>query len=559
MVVDALSVARDSSGMTPRAGGEPHHRRIADTHLAPILLSLPHGLDLGGVTTWAVRLANGFAQRGHRVAIIAHPSPPGSPDADVSLDPRVKLIRPATFPPMSNAQGDLSPYLPVYRTVIDELRRGSSEPVIFLPNILGDSYGLAAALCLTDAPSLRVVAWQHTDSAYDTALLRRYEPIIAKFVAIDRRYVDSLGALFPARRGDIVALPHGVEVPADPPRLRPPLGKNESSGKSGRRALRLIYTGRIEHSQKRIGALVYLADELVRRGVPHALTVMGDGPAAVDFDALAKSRPSIRRLCAAGSDRVAVELRDADAFVLPSRYEGLCISRIEAMAHGCVPIVTGANSGATTGLEHGRSAIFVDVAPTADEAATGAALADAVERFVQSDQDEMSQAAWRAAREHFSLERHVNEVAALFDAAATSAPRWWRASWAPAFSMSLSTPGGSGSTGPNAAVNLQSLLESLARDTLLRRLLIHGAGQHTVELASILARSPIPIVAITDDNPALWGRKLLGWTVIPPRDAATVGATDLLISSYIHADAIWSRRGEYERLGLRVHRVYGEN
>ena len=36
-----------------------------------------------------------------------------------------------------------------------------------------------------------------------------------------------------------------------------------------------------------------------------------------------------------------------------------------------------------------------------------------------------------------------------------------------------------------------------------------------------------------------------------------LGATDIVLSSWLHQDDMWSRRAPLERHGLRVHRVYG--
>jgi hypothetical protein len=164
----------------------------------------------------------------------------------------------------------------------------------------------------------------------------------------------------------------------------------------------------------------------------------------------------------------------------------------------------------------------------------------------------MAQAAWRAAREHFSLEAHVEQVAGLVDAAAQSPARWWRTDWPSAFSSSRTEPGRSGSTGPDAPERLNSLLATLAG----RRIVLHGAGHHTLELAGVLAKSPAEIVALCDDDKQRWGTRFLGWPVVSPAEAAATGASDVVISSYIHAESVWNRRGVYESQGLRVHPVY---
>jgi len=531
--------------------------RISDTAKAkkpgpsaPFLFSLPHGLDLGGVTSWAVRLANGLAARGRVAGMIVHPRREGHPAAQLEFHPGVIRIIPDGWPHMGEAQGNLAPYLATYRRAITDLSRAAygpkgvgGGPVVLSPNILGDSYGIAAALCTTQADTVRVLAWQHADSEYDTAVLRRYEPIVSRFVAIDERYVGVLGMMFAGREEEIVSIPHGVEVPNVPPESRPPLAG---------RPLRLVYTGRIEHHQKRIGALALLSDELGRRGIDHRITIVGDGPAAAELDGLLAKRPKVMRVPIASAEEVTTFLDGADAFVLASRFEGLCISRIEAMARGCVPIITSANSGATTGLVDGQSAIFVAARPGDSEEAAAAHMADGIERFLASDRDAMAGAAWRAAGEHFGMDSHVDQVESVIDAAAAGPARWWRTDWPIAFSSSRTEPGRSGSTGPDAPELLGALLATLAG----KRIVLHGAGQHTLELAGVIARSGAEIVAVTDDDKQRWGTRFLGWPVVAPQEAGKTGASELVISSYIHMRSIWERREVYESQGMRVHAVY---
>ena len=115
---------------------------------------------------------------------------------------------------------------------------------------------------------------------------------------------------------------------------------------------------------------------------------------------------------------------------------------------------------------------------------------------------------------------------------------------------------GAGS-GIGKAVALAFLKEGYAVALAGRRVLIHGAGQHTLQLAGVLAESPAHIVGFTDDDDAKAGTTLWGLPVHAPREAAATGATDVVISTWMHERAVWSRRAVYEGGGLRVHRVYG--
>jgi glycosyltransferase involved in cell wall biosynthesis len=512
---------------------------------APLLISLPHGLDLGGVTTWALRLANGLAAEGRAVALVAHPRLDFQPLAKFTLHPCVELIEPKGWPHMRDISGDLSPFIPVYRDAVRRMAEASGSPVVVSPNILGDSYGIAAALCLSDPEITRVIGWQHTDSAYDTCLLRRYETVISRYIAINAQYMDALRPQLPGRAADITTIPHGVAIPREPT-------VREPRARTGR-PLRLIYTGRIEHQQKRVTAYPALSRELTRRGIDHEILLVGDGPAAAELDGLIKATPRVRRLGLASPEEVTAWLDWADAFVLASRFEGLCISRIEAMARGCVPIVTVANSGAGEGIADGVSGFYADAKPDDSDEAVAVSLANSVQRYLAADADRVSAAAWRAARQSFSLDRHIKAVASLLDDAAAGPARHWPASWPCAFTAAAGQTWVSGSTPPGGVEQMRALLDSLAD----RSVVLHGAGRHTVDMAPVLAASRARILAVCDDDQGRWGSTLLGWPVLGPADAARTGATDVIISSWMHAQTIWKRRAMYEDQGLRVHKIYG--
>lgn len=509
---------------------------------APLLIALPSGLQLGGVTTFAARLASALAARGRAVTVVRHPEPVGSAAPEVRWHESVECIN---APDGFDTPGDLSRHIPLYRGLVRRLAAESGGPVIVAPQGLGDAYGVAAALCQTDPELLRVVGWQHSDIEYDTRVLERYAPVIACFVGVSAVIATTLRARLGPRALDVHEVPYGVEVPEACPRR---LARADEP-------LRLIYTGRLEHRQKRILALAHLATELDRRGVAYTLTVVGDGPAAAAFDAACKGLPRIRRLSAQPPSAIARLLAEHDALVLPSRYEGLSVSMLEALAAACVPILARTRSGAAQAVEPGYNGEIAEVSPDADEAETGRALADAVERFARRDRAAMAEAAWRTARERFSIERHADRIAAILDAAAQAPARAWPADLPCAFTARpglAGTGAASGSVPADGAQRLRAALEALRG----RRVIIHGAGQHTVQLGAVLAESAAEIVAIADDDRARHGSRLWGWPVVDPAAAGRLGATDVVISSWMHEAAIWSRRGVYEAQGMRIHRLY---
>ena len=490
---------------------------------------------------WAVRLAGVRARRGRPAALVLHAEPPGHDRVQLQLAPGVELTDLSELPRLDDAQGNLAPFISLYREVVQRLADRHAAPVVLSPNLHGDCYGIAAAICTTEPETVRVVGWQHSPIDYNYRMLARYEPILSRFVAVSNRIEEDLRRRLPHRARDIVNIPYGVPVPSEPPRREPVAG----------RPVRLIYTGRIEHKEKRILALAHLAGELAGRGVDHELVAIGDGPAVDEFDEAIAGIPTVRRLPASPPTEINRWLDRSDALVLPSRYEGLSVSMLEAMARGCVPIVTRVASGVDQAIEEGVNGELVDVGPDDDEPAVAGAVADAIERYLGGAPQRYAERAWRTAREHFSLERHADAVEAMLEEVVREPAQAWPADRACAFS-SADPAGGSGSVPPDGARRLTSLLQGLAG----RRIVVHGTGQHTRQLAHVLARSPAEIVAFTDHDRQQHRSRLWNWPVLPPAEASAIGATDVVISSWINQQAIWKRRNIYEQQGLTVHRLY---
>ncbi len=507
---------------------------------APLLIALPTGLTANGITTWAVRLANGLAAKGRRVGLILHATTQKHKPVEFALSDDVRVFDLTSLPPIETLDGDLSAVIPAYARAVEKIGAGIPSPVVFSPNTLGDCYGAAAALTMTMADRVRIVGWGHLFSAYDFTVLSRYEPAIAGFAACSEAIAAELRVRRPGRAAEIAALPYGVPVAESLPKREPVEG----------RRLRLIYTGRIELDVKRVDALVAMSDALGAAGVEHELLMLGDGPAEAEIDRMIASRPSITRRGAVLTDAVLAALDRADIFVLPSRIEGLSISMLEAMGRGCVPVVAWSPSGAEQAIADGECGVIVDCDAAKTPEAIGSAMAMGVIK-AECDCHRMSYAAWQRATERFSVESHVDAAERLIDRVAESPARAWPASKPAAYSGRGG--GGSGAVPEDGPRRMRAVLESLAG----RRVVIHGVGRHTIELAGVLAEFGGRIVGFADDDRNRHGGTLWNWPIVAPRDAASaLDASDCVISSAMNEGAIWERRAVYEMQGVRVHRVY---
>lgn len=122
----------------------------------------------------------------------------------------------------------------------------------------------------------------------------------------------------------------------------------------GTRPIKLIYTGRLVHYQKRIFDFIKLVAELDSHGVDYVLTLVGEPPERDREGVMNRLNTELRGHLLHGKvrltgrlsrDEVFDELRNHHIFVLLSDFEGFSLSLVEAMGLGCVPIVAEMRSG----------------------------------------------------------------------------------------------------------------------------------------------------------------------------------------------------------------------
>jgi glycosyltransferase involved in cell wall biosynthesis len=107
---------------------------------------------------------------------------------------------------------------------------------------------------------------------------------------------------------------------------------------AGKRPLRLLFAGRADY-QKGLSRLKGMTDLLIRSDVPFQLTFVGGaviGEEHVTWPAqyVVTDPPTHDKA------KLAAYYAEADVFVLLSRWEGVPLSLLDAMAHGCVVLAT---------------------------------------------------------------------------------------------------------------------------------------------------------------------------------------------------------------------------
>lgn len=504
----------------------------------PLTISLPQGYTVSGVTTWAVTLAEALADTDREVRLVFHA--PHNDYEELRLPPELNRRNPRVIhaPRITDPAGWLN-CIRIYRDLL---------PTILSPNLIAESYAIAATLASVHPDAVRVVGWNHTDNPYDYACLSYHEPIIHRYLSVSRRCADQLRDRVPHRREDVLHLPHGVPAVEDAPRS-PIHG----------RPIRLVYAGRLEQSGKRVLDYVDLAGELDRRGVSFDLRIIGDGPQAAELaQRIDRAVPGLRTPGARvrlepplpSADDVRAAWCWADAYLLNSTREGFSLAMTEAMACGCIPVVSRVPSGVGDIIrepQNGLTFPMGDISALADRVQWLTQQSDAALRAISVE----SRCAVEAA---CGYPRYLRSVIETLDAVQAAPDRPWPA--ARPVRMDGDHAGGSATVPADAADRLRRVLEEIANEGR-GPVAVFGAGKHSRALAAVLADSPVPIIAIIDENDRLSGRTLWGWPIVTPDRAAETGARTVVISSWLHEAEILARHAEsFERAGLHVRPLY---
>jgi glycosyltransferase involved in cell wall biosynthesis len=209
--------------------------------------------------------------------------------------------------------------------LLDHLESGLYDAVV--ANVLTEAVPTNAMRYLSPAVPRIVIVHNITPGTYAAA--RAIRDHVHATVAVSPRIRGDLVARHGFAADRVTVIPNGVDMARFLALPRPPMTK----------PVRLLSLGRVEDRSK---GVLWLPDILARLGdLPVTLTVAGDGP---DLERLREAlAPFVGRVGLLGPvprEEVPVILASHDVFLMPSRYEGLPIALVEAMAAGCVPVAS---------------------------------------------------------------------------------------------------------------------------------------------------------------------------------------------------------------------------
>jgi glycosyltransferase involved in cell wall biosynthesis len=222
--------------------------------------------------------------------------------------------------------------------------------------------------------------------------------IIAVSREVRTRYAATLGV--PARK--LVVVHNGIAIPPAVPAAAPALRAQLVEGRPDY----VVLTPARLHEQKGHAFLLQAAAQ-----VPNATFVLaGDGPLRAELEARAHELGVAERCVFLGNRTDVTELlAAADLFVLPSLYEGLPVSVLEAMA-ARRPVVATAIGGTDEAVTHEVTGLLV---PPSDPGALASAI-----RRIQSDPafaERLAAAGRERVEREFSSLATAGDVMRIYD------------------------------------------------------------------------------------------------------------------------------------------------
>lgn len=313
----------------------------------PLVLHVIHRLGVGGLETGLVNLINRMPAEAYRHAIACIEDASSFRDRLTRSDVEIVALNRSRI-------GHARLSLELFR-----LCRTLAPAIVHTRNLSGLDALLPACLA---GVRCRVHGEHGRDSDdilgenRKRALLRRlHSPLVHRYITVSKDLQRYLVRRVGIREDRITQIYNGVDTGKFAPAAGPSRDLFPDAFVRGNPTV-FGTVGRVDAVKDQATLLRAFAG-LARSASPHGasarLALIGDGPLLAELRALAETLGIADRVWLPGSlDRIPEALRGFDVFVLPSLFEGISNTILEAMASG-VPIVATAVGGNTELVEDG--------------------------------------------------------------------------------------------------------------------------------------------------------------------------------------------------------------
>lgn len=353
-----------------------------------VVFVLWEGLHVvSGVTSWVGVLRTHLEARGWQVRVIV---------SDPSSDAAVLGKPDGVFVSLQQLRGVLESLAPATVVLMNVLRQSMFGPVIASLNRQGSR--------------LHAISVLHSDEHDEYYRhLPAMAPWVHHIIAVSPVIATkTLTQLPPGSTMPVSALACGVDCPRN-------LSRSYQTN-----PIRLVHFGRLVQKQKRVFDLAVLADALLDRGVAFTFAIYGQGSEEEPLRERLAEHTRAGRVLFGGKlqhGELLQRLAAYDVFVNVSEYEGTSVAMLEAMAKGCVPVVTHASSGVAELITPGENGFHVPVGDIESLAARIAELAGGGPAL-----ELLGVAARRTVEQGYAMEAYVDRFTAILDSVRAHEP-----------------------------------------------------------------------------------------------------------------------------------------
>jgi len=304
-----------------------------------VILTSPT-LELNGVNVFSINLVRGLQKKGISAFILlTEPHRKEQIPLDVPEEISIKQL------PVNKG----ATWKQKWKVLIEYLE--DCAPCVYIPNYDMKHSCISAKL----SHKIGIVGIVHSDDQrhYDHATrLGKYWNAI---VTVSQFTTQKTIELNPILSHKIIQIPYGVSIPDSLPDKR---SFNKTS------PIKLVYAGKIRQVQKRVFDLPKIMEALEESKTPFEIQIIGDGPAKNDLVNLSEEFINKKVAIFKGllsNELTQKHLEESEVILLTSEYEGLPNIILEAMARGCVPIVTDIKSGVSQLIQDGYNGCLIPV------------------------------------------------------------------------------------------------------------------------------------------------------------------------------------------------------
>lgn len=213
-----------------------------------------------------------------------------------------------------------------------------------LGRLAGHFCGIPFIVCHQAGPELDRSRWRSTLDSITSKLVVRY---LVSCQAVAKILHQREGIPY----SKITLIPNGIPIPSS--------HKNYPENWTNP-TIKLISVGRLSH-EKNHKILIQACAQLVKKDIPFQLDILGDGREKNKLIQLAKSLNVDQYISLHGFQKnITAWLENADIFILPSKWEGVSLALLEAMAMGLAVIATD-TGGTGEIIQNEQNGILIEV------------------------------------------------------------------------------------------------------------------------------------------------------------------------------------------------------